>query len=56
MVAAGGDVGAAAEAPVEPILAEAPAEEAAKEEAPVEEAAKEEASAEEAAKEEQASA
>jgi small subunit ribosomal protein S2 len=56
VVAAGGDVGAAAEAPVEPVLAEAPAEEAAEEEAPVEEAAKEEASAEKAAKEEQASA
>ena len=66
VVAAGGDVGAAAEAPVEPVLAEAPAveasaEEAAKEEAPAveasaEEAAKEEAPAVEAAKEEQASA
>ena len=66
VVAAGGDVGAAVEAPVEPVLAEASAEEAAKEEAPAveasaEEAAKEEAPAvdapaEEAAKEEQASA
>ena len=58
VVAAGGDVGAAAEAPVEPVLAEeaanedAPVEEAAKEEAPSEEASAEEASAEEAAKEE----
>jgi small subunit ribosomal protein S2 len=52
VVAAGGDVGAAAEAPVEPVLAEAPAEEAAKEEAPAEEAPAVEASAEEAAKEE----
>jgi len=52
VVAAGGDVGAAAEAPVEPVLAEATAEEVAKEEVPAEEASAKEASAEEAAKEE----
>ena len=53
VVAAGGDVGAAAEAPAEPVLAE----EAAKEEAPAEEAPAEEAAlAEEAPAEEAASA
>ena len=48
VVAAGGDVGAAVEAPVEPVLAEASAEEAAKEEAPAVEASAEEAAKEEA--------
>jgi len=55
MMAAGGDAGAAQEAPAEPALAEeaaAPAEEAPAEEAPAEEAPAEEAPAEEAPAEE----
>lgn len=65
MVAGGGDVGSAAEAPVEPVLAQEAAAEAATEEAPAEEAAATEevsaeaaaeAPAEEAAAEEQPSA